>query len=129
MFMLFKDDVYTTVPIEYVAPTASEAFHVGEACVVSANGTLTACKGAVKPTYICVGEIPANSALEVPTVRVHGSQVYEVPLSAAGSSLKVGNKVTISGTGLEVTATTSDGVAEIVKINGTNEGDTVLVRF
>ena len=128
MFMLFKDDVYTTVPIEYVAPTAAEAFHVGEACVVS-GGTLTACKGAVKPTYICVGEIPANAALEVPVVRVHDTQVYEVPLSAAGTSLKVGNKVTINTTGLEVTATTSDGVAEIVKINGTNVGDTVLVRF
>ena len=129
MFMLFKDDVYTTVPIEYVAPNTSEAFHVGEACVISSGGTLTACKGAVKPTYICVGEIPANSALEIPTVRVHGSQVYEVPLSEKGTSLKVGNKVTISGTSLEVTAITSDGVAEIVKINGTNVGDTVLVRF
>ena len=129
MFMLFKDDAYTTVPIEYVAPTASEAFHVGEACVISANGTLTVCAGSVKPTYICVGEIPANSALEVPTVRVHGSQVYEVPLSEGGGSLNVGNKVTISDTGLEVNADTSGGVAEIVKINGTNEGDTVLVRF
>ena len=129
MFKLFRDDVYTTAPIEYVAPTANAAFHVGEACVVSASGTLAVCTGTTKPAFICVGEIPAGSALEVPVVRVHSNQVYEVPLSAAGTSLKVGNKVTLDTTGMKVTATTTDGVAEIVRIDGTAIDDTVLVRF
>ena len=51
-------------------------------------------------------------------------------LSAAGTSLNLGDKVTLHATnGMEVTATTSNGVAEIIDMDGTAEGSTVRVRF
>ena len=43
--------------------------------------------------------------------------------------IKEGNKLTIDGTGLLVTATTTDGVAEVVEIIDSAKGGEVKVRF
>ena len=45
------------------------------------------------------------------------------------TSVKLGDKVTIYTDGLQVTATTTSGVAEVVGMDGTAAGSTVLVRF
>ena len=55
--------------------------------------------------------------------------VFQAPLTAVGTALKVGDKVTLSADGLGVTAATAAGVAEIVQIDGTSVGSTVKVRF
>lgn len=99
--------------------------------MVLTSGQLAKCSGATKPTYICVEEHDSavTAGDEVTVVRVDDQTVYETELSAAGTSLKPGDKVTIATDGLRVTATTADGVAEIVYLDDTATGSMVQVRF
>ena len=83
----------------------------------------------VKPSYIAVG--PADMHGMTPVIAVQAYMVFETTLSAAAGEggLRAGSKVTLSADGLQVTATTASGVAEIVSIDGGAVGDTVLVKF
>ena len=85
----------------------------------------------MEPKFVCMAEYvaPSSGAKAIPVCEINAGQMYEVPLQAAGTSLKKGDKVTIHTDGLQVTATTTSGVAEIVKINGTAVGDTVVVHL
>lgn len=116
-------------PFEYL-PAGAITPKVGMALYMNA-GNLAIAAGTTKPTYICMCEKDAAVAAGdiIPVIRVDDGMILSVPLSAAGTSLKLGNKVTIATGGLQVTATTTDGVAEIVGIIGTAVGDEVLVRF
>ncbi len=116
-------------PFEYL-PAGAITPKVGMALYMNA-GNLAIAAGTTKPTYICMCEKDAAVAAGdiIPVIRVDDGMILSVPLSAAGTSLKLGNKVTIATGGLQVTATTTDGVAEIVGIMGTAVGDEVLVRF
>lgn len=106
----------------------------GQALNLNANGVLESATSG-KPTFIALS---ANYVIidgvkkylnEIAVGRVEPNQLYEVPVTAAPTSLKVGNKVTLSE-GTKVTTTTTSGVAEIVSLNGaTKAGDTVIVRF
>ena len=118
-------DVGITAPIEKKEVTAGETVVLGEALVVT-GGKLTKCGATVKPEYIAVGN-SADGMVQV--IKVHPHIVFDVTLSAAGTALTPGAKVTISGDGLEVTATTTSGVATIVAMEGTAVGDHVQVRF
>ena len=124
-FLRHTMDVGLTPPIEYHPGKANEAIVLGEALTMTA-GALTKCGTTAKPDFIAVG--PVKDGV-VPAVKVQDYILWEVPLTAAGTTLKVGDKVTIAATGLGVTATTESGVAAIVAINGTAVGDTVTVRF
>ena len=56
--------------------------------------------------------------------------VFEVSVTAAPTSLKAGNAVTLSSDGLGVTATTTSGVAVIRDLVGAAAaGDKILVKF
>lgn len=114
-------------PVYYDVKT-SEVVSVGQGLILS-GGVLISC-GAAKPEFIALGDKSASDTERtLACIRVESNQVYETTFSAAPSSLKVGNKVTLS-VGKEVTATTSDGVATIVSLEGaTAIGDKVLVRF
>lgn len=125
MFLRSSMDVGLTPPIEYHPGKASEAIVLGEALTMTA-GALTKCGATAKPDFIAVG--PVKDGV-VPAVKVQDYILWEVPLTVAGTALKIGDKVTIAATGLGVTATTESGVATIVGINGTAIGDTVIVRF
>lgn len=118
-------EVGLTPPIEYHAGKANEAIVLGEALTLTA-GALTKCGATAKPDYIAVGPVKEGT---VPVIKVQDYILFDVPLTVAGTALKVGDKVTIAATGLGVTATTEGGVATIVAINGTAVGDTVTVRF
>lgn len=126
-FLLQNMDVGQTPPIEYRQITAEEAVVLGEALVTASTGLLTKCGATAKPEYIAVG--PQDEKDVAPVVRVQDYQVWETQLSAAGTSLKLGNKVTLETDGLRVTATTASGVAVIVDMEGTAVGDNVRVRF
>lgn len=126
-FLLQSMDVGQTPPIEYRQATAEEAVVLGEALVTAASGLLTKCGATAKPEFIAVG--PEDAQDMVPVVRVQDYQIWRTELSAAGTSLKPGSKVTLSGDGLQVTATTESGVAAIVDLEGTAVGDGVRVRF
>ena len=116
-------------PVFYDA-TASEAISIGEALKLS-SGKLTKCASTDKPEFIAIGQVGANDAdRKVAVCRVEPNQVYEVPVTATPTSLKVGEKVTLSGDGLQVTATTASGVVTIESLNGaTAAGDTIVVRI
>lgn len=126
-FLLQNMDVGQTPPIEYRQVTAEEAVVLGEALVTASTGLLTKCGATAKPEFMAVG--PQDEKDVVPVVRVQDYQVWETQLSAAGTSLKLGNKVTLETDGLRVTATTTSGVAVIVDMEGTAVGDSVRVRF
>lgn len=126
-FLLQSMDVGQTPPIEYRQATAEEAVVLGEALVTAASGLLTKCGATAKPEFIGVG--PEDAQDMVPVVRIQDYQIWRTELSAAGTSLKPGSKVTLSGDGLQVTATTDSGVATIVDLEGTAVGDGVRVRF
>lgn len=127
-FMLVTMDVGLTPPIEYMPATANEVYTVGEALKV-ASGKVTKCSGTNAPAFVCVG--PAKDG-NVPCVRVQKYMLFYTTLSAApgeGVTLIPGNKLTIATDGMEVTATTTSGVAEVVAIEGQTVGSGVQVRF
>lgn len=127
-FKLVTMDVGLTYPIEYMPATANETYAVGEALKI-ASGAVTKCSGTNAPAFVCVG--PAKDG-NVPCVRVQKYMLFYTTLSAApgeGVTLVPGTKVTIATDGMEVTATTTSGVAEIVAIEGQTVGSGVQVRF
>ena len=129
MYLIHTTDDGRIPGFEYL-PAAAITPKVGMALVAN-SGNLAVATGTTKPTYISMAErdgaVTAGDL--IPVVRVQPDMIFEVPLSAAGTSLKAGQKVTIATDGLQVTATTTDGVAEIVEILGTAAGDKVRVRF
>jgi hypothetical protein len=115
---------------EYYDAKASTEIQIGQALSLQ-SGVLAPVGGTTKPEFISLGKLAASAAKrEIPVARVNDEQVYEVSVTAAPTSLKVGNKVTLSSDGMEVTATTSDGVATIVNLCGAvAAGDKILVKF
>lgn len=95
------------------------------------GGKLAPASGAVKPSYICLRE--SDEAVKageiIPVARVMDDTVFETTASAALTSINVGDRVTLSADGMQITATKTDGVAEIVEMDGTAAGDRVRVRF
>jgi hypothetical protein len=107
---------------------AGAAIACGEALVL-ADGKLTKCGETVAPKYVAMGDAKAAGAV-IPVCRVESNQVYDVPVSAAPTALKVGDKVTLDSDALGVTATTTSGVVTIVSLNGaTKAGDIITVRI
>ena len=129
MFCLSSMKVGLTPPIEYKTATAGESYAVGEALKQS-GGKVTLCSGTTKPEFVCVG--PANGAGEVPCVAVQDYMEFETTLAVApadSAAIGVGDKVTIHTDGMQVTATKTSGVAQIVALDGQAVGDRVVVRF
>ena len=128
-FLIHSTDDGRVLPWEYL-PAGAITPKVGMA-LTQTSGNLALAAGSTAPTYICMREqetaMTAGDLL--PVVRVQPDVIFETELSAAGTSLKVGQKVTVATDGLSVTATTTDGIAEIVEILGTAIGDKVRVRF
>lgn len=129
MFKIHTIDDGRNAPVEYL-PAGAITPKAGMALVQS-GGNLALCSGAVKPTYICMREETAAVAAGtlIPVIRVQPDMVFETTATAALTSVKLGSKVTLSTDGLQVTATTTDGVAEIVSMDGTAAGSAVRVRF
>lgn len=129
MFCLSSMKVGLTPPIEYKTATAGESYAVGEA-LKQASGKVTLCSGTTKPEYICVG--PANDAGEVPCVAVQDYMEFQTTLAVApadSATIGVGDKVTIHTDGMQVTATKTSGVAQIVRVDGQTVGSVVVVKF
>ena len=55
--------------------------------------------------------------------------MFETTFQAAATGVNLGDKVTLHTDGLQVTATKTSGVAEVVGMDGTAVGDKVRVRF
>lgn len=115
-------------PWEYLEASAIGACKVGMALTLT-DGKLVKATETVKPTYISMYQGTVASGDRIPVLRVLPDTRFKTQLSAAGTALKVGDKVTIDTTGMLATATTTSGVLEIVQINGTGIGDDVIVRI
>lgn len=93
-----------------------------------AAGKLALCSPTSVPTHISMGI--AKNGEKCAVCPVNGDQRYEVEVTAAPTSLKEGDKVTIASDGLGVTATTSSGVATIVSLDGASaSGDKITIKF
>ena len=110
-----------------VPATVSEEYSVGEALHLS-SGAATKASGTVAPEYICAEKKTAKTGDTVSCYLVEHNQEYETVTSADGT-LVVGTKYTISSDGLKVTATATNGVAEVVSVAGTTSGSKAVVRF
>lgn len=109
---------------------ASEAVELGEALVLT-SGKLTKCGATVKPEFIAMADCAAAATDRIiPVARVEANQLYEVPITAAPSSLAEGSKVTLHTDGMQVTATTTSGVVTVESLNGAAAaGDNIVVRI
>ena len=128
-FLIHSTDDGRVPGIEYL-PCAAITPKVGMALVQS-SGNLGIASGTNKPTYIsmCERETACTAGDLIPVMRVQPDVIYETTWSVAGTSVKLGSKVTLATSGLQVTATTESGVAEVVGIVGTAVGEAVRVRF
>jgi len=96
-----------------------------------ASGNLAVATGTTKPTYICMTEkdTAVTAGTMIPVVRVNPDVTWKTKNYAAFTSINKGDKVTIHTDGLQVTATTTSGIAEVVGFDETAAGSKVLVRF
>lgn len=118
-------------PWEYLPATGSTAPEIGLACVLS-SGKLVKASGTTKPTYICMRHEDAavTAGTLIPVIAVQPDIIFEVPNQASLSGVNIGQAVTIHTDGLQITATTSSGVATIVdKVDGSGTGNPTLVKF
>lgn len=128
-FMLKNAEGGRIPNIEYL-PAGAITPKIGMALTQSA-GNLALCTGANTPKYIsmCEREEALTAGDIIPVVRVLPDMVFETKAQAALTSVKYGDKVTIHTDGLQITATTTSGVAEIIDYDGTAVGSAVRVRF
>ena len=116
--------------IEYL-PAGAITPKVGMALVQS-SGKLAIATGTTAPTYISMCE--AKQALTagdiIPVIRVEKDMIFETNFSAAATAVNLGDKVTLHASdGMQVTATTTSGVAEVIYMDGTASGAMCRVRF
>lgn len=95
--------------------------------------TLVAGKVAVatgKPMFIAASAtVSAANPRPTAVYPVLPQHIYETTFSVAATAVKAGDKVTLAAGGAEVTATTTDGVATVWQMFGTEAGSAVWVRF
>lgn len=130
-FIPYSTEEGRVQPWEYLPATGSTKPDIGLACVLT-SGKLAKCTGTTKPTHICMAERPAAVAAGtlLPCIKVQPDMIFEVKNQANISGVNIGQAVTIHSDGLQITATTSSGVATIVqKTPGTGTGNPTLVRF
>ena len=111
-------------------PCSAIVPEVGKAMTVT-GGKLAVASGTTKPTYICMRHEASTVAAgtPVPVMRIRDDMIFETTFSVAATSIKIGDKLTLSTDGMQVTATTTDGVAEVVEIIENTAGGHVRVRF
>ena len=129
-FKLYSTSDGRVPPIEYLPVTAITP-SAGAAMVLS-SGKLALATGTTKPTYICARQDSAARTAGdlIPVFRIESDMIFETNFSVAATAVKVGDKVTLHATdGAQVTATTTNGVAEVVSMDGTTAGSVCRVRF
>ena len=121
------------VPAWEYLPCGAITPKVGMALVQS-SGNLAIATGTTAPAYISMVEKDAavSAGTLIPVIRVSPDIIFETELSASGTSLKQGDKVTLhASNGMQFTATTTSGVAEVIDFPDGSQasGARVRVRF
>lgn len=129
MFIPYKTDDGRVPAWEYL-PASAITPKVGMALTMT-SGQLAKASGTTKPTYISMveKETACTAGDIIPVVRVGADMILETTFSAAATSVVPGAKVTVATDGLQVTGTTTDGIAEVVELDGNTAGSKVRVRF
>lgn len=122
MFKIAKMRTLAERAIEVYAPTTDEAIVLGEALVLT-SGKLTKCAATATPEYIA-RSAGTNKAIAVN--RVLEEDIFETTFAADASAVTEGSKVTIHSDGVQVTATTTNGVFYITKKLGTGASGTAV---
>lgn len=129
MFKPHINDDGHGMPFEAQPIAGSLAIGVGTMLIMS-SGKLALATGANKPTYLSMEARSATVDGEIIGVqRVSPKTTFETELSEEATSLARGAKQTISADGNQITATTTNGVAEVVSFDGTAAGSKVRVRI
>lgn len=130
-FIHYSNEDGRVPPWEYVPATGSTKPDIGLALVIT-SGKAAKASGTTKPTHICMVEAPAALAAGtmIPVIKIQPDMIFEVKNQASLNGVNEGQAVTIHSDGLQITATTSSGVATIVKkVPGSGTGNPTLVRF
>jgi hypothetical protein len=133
MFVPHKNAAGNVIPWE-VLPCSAITPKIGMALTQS-SGKLAIATGTTAPTYISMVEKDSACAAGdlIPVIRVDHDTIYETTNSASFASINKGDKVTLhASNGLQVTATTTNGVAEVVDFDdvaASGTGGKVYVRF
>lgn len=126
-FIPHKYELADSPATEYIKSGAITTA-VGSALYYS-SGAAALATGTNKPTHIAMNAGGHSAGDMIPAIRIRDDIIFESVLSVDSASIAVGAKYTIDTTGGKVTATTSDGVCEVVGWDGKAAGDTVYVRF
>lgn len=115
--------------IEYI-PAGAITPKVGMALTMQ-NGKLAVASGTTAPSYIsmCETEAALTAGTVIPVIRVGKDMIFETSFSAAATAIVPGQKLTLSTDGMQVTGTTTNGVAELVYMDGNTAGSMCRVRF
>ena len=100
--------------------------------LTQSSGNLAIATGTTKPTYISMEEADAAKTAGdlIPVIEVMPDQVFECTNSASLSGVNIGQKVTLhASNGLQITGTTTSGVATLVAKDGDAAGSRCLVKF
>jgi len=132
MFMPHKNAAGNVIPWEYL-PAGAITPKAGMALVQS-SGNLAVASGTTSPTYLSMMEKDSACTAGdiIPVIRVDHNTIYETTNQASFASIKRGDKVTLHTDGLQVTATKTSGVAEVVDFDAkaaSGAGGKVWVRF
>lgn len=114
-------------PFEYL-PASAGAVALGMALDFT-SGKLTKASGTTVPKYFSLVTKTCVAGDIIPVQKLEHGVDYETTAGAAIADTLIGAKVTIGSDGLSVTATTTDGIAQIVSVSGNAAGDKVVVRF
>ncbi|MEG2938659.1 MAG: hypothetical protein RR829_00380 [Oscillospiraceae bacterium] len=117
-------------PMVQLPMTAAVGYKVGQGLVIT-NGAAALVGASAAPTHICVCEAAGAAGGFVSAIELQRDMIFEAELSAAGTALTLGSKVTNDADSRRVTATTASGVAEIVGFpDGTKGiGDHVFIKY
>lgn len=124
-FIRAEQDV-APIEKEIVATNATTYKH-GCLLAYGSAGTATAVSGTATPEFVYAGkDITAKTGDKLAVIPVLPEYEFETTLSAAGTSLVPGDKVTT--TGEQATATTTSGVFQLLTAGGAS-GAKVVGRF
>lgn len=128
MFKIWKLNA-GSLPVIKELPSASATFSVGEVAVI-ASGVVTKTSGTAKPTHVICEKGTKTTANVVAVNPIYEDMEFLTTFYGDGSSLNIGDKVTIHTDSAQVTATTTNGVATIVeKLGSGASGTEVIVKF
>ena len=114
-------------PFEYL-PASAMSVELGMALDFT-SGKLTKASGTTVPKYFSLVTKTCADGEIIPVQKLEKGVDYETAASVAIADTLIGAKVTIATDGLRVTATATDGIAQIVSVSGNKAGDKVVVRF